>query len=95
MANYIAVPSGSGNTGVWSGRGKLLGLSVRESAAAGAAASFVLRDGTDATGPPLAFFALAEKQSVNGDWGAIEGIEFVTGLYLERTAGATELTVYI
>lgn len=94
MANYTATAAGTGDVAVRAGRGRLLGVSARESGTVPAAAAFVLRDGVDATGSAVAFVEVGADQSVNISWGDIDGIEFFTGLFLDRTAGATEVTVY-
>jgi hypothetical protein len=95
MANYVAKASSSSGVAAWQGNGRrLMGFSAQESAATAAAASFVLRDGTDSTGAAVAFVQLGADQSINGDFGGIGGIEITTGLFIDRVAGSTEVTVY-
>lgn len=94
MANYFAAGSDTADVAGPAGRGKLLGFSARESASSAAAASFIIRDGTSTAGPAIAFVELGPDQSINGDWGAIGGIELATGIFIDRTAGTTDITVY-
>ena len=95
MANTKAVASGTADAAVLSGRGKLFGFSARENAGTPAAASFILRDGTDANGTPIGFYNIGPGKTLNGDFGAIGGLEFSTGLFLDRVSGTTELVVYV
>lgn len=95
MANYSNVAAGTGDAQVVTGKGRLLGFSARESAGTPAAASFILRDGTSASGTPIVFVNLAASETLNGDYGGINGIEFANGLYLDRVSGTTDLSVYL
>lgn len=72
--------------------GRIAGWSVRETAAA--TALIRLRDGTSATGDPIATIALTANQSVR-DWFMPTGISFSNGLYVEVVFGAIEGVVYL
>lgn len=83
--------STSGNVQAKGDLGRLFGFSARESA--GATAVFKLFDGTDATGTLLADVTLAANESVR-DWFGDRGIAVATGIYLQRTSGACNVTIF-
>lgn len=58
-------------------------------------ASFILRDGTDARGDPVVFVSLPAGEAVTKDFGALRGVEFQSGIFLDRVSGETEVTAYI
>jgi hypothetical protein len=88
-----ALPIPSGTDGVLaSGPGVLYGYSVRESAEVPAPATLTLRDGVDADGPPRVFVALGAGGT---ETRTLPGVAFDVGLFVDRTAGATELTLFV
>ncbi len=93
MADAIAVATGTADVQISTGGGKLHGFSCRESAAAAAVATAILRDGTAATGIPLAYIELAANSSQTVVFPA--PVEYQTGLFLDRVAGETEITAFV
>lgn len=79
---------------VYVGSGVLLGFSFRESAGTPAAASFVLRDGTSASGDMIIALNFASDEATLA-WLGPQGINFTAGLYLDIQAGELEGAVYI
>lgn len=69
------------------------GLSVRETA--GAAASFVLRDGTASSDPAIICMNLGADESVTFELSREEGIQCTNGLFLDRVSGTTEIAVWV
>ncbi|WP_128803716.1 MULTISPECIES: hypothetical protein [unclassified Streptomyces] len=92
MARAIPVATGTADAQILTGSGTLLGFSCQESAGTPAAAAFVLRDGTDNTGVPLAFVQLAQGASQAAQ---LPAVTFTDGLYLDRTDGESEAVVYL
>lgn len=70
---------------------RFLGFSVRENAAG--AAEFIIRHGTQATDPPLAFVKLAAGESVR-EWYGPQGLVATNGIFVDRVSGTTHLVVY-
>lgn len=93
MANPIATPTGTADIAFAAGRGKLFGFAARESAGSAAVATFIIRDGTSASGILLIPVELAANTSTSQYFS--EPIEFDTGLFLDRVAGETEVTVFV
>jgi hypothetical protein len=69
---------------------RLMGFSVRETAAG--AATAILRRGTDATGEPLAFVSLASG-GAQTEW-FNDGVEADGGIFVERLTGNTHWVLY-
>jgi hypothetical protein len=92
MARGVAVASGAGDVQAVTGAVTLVGVAARETAGSPAAASLVLRDGTDATGAVRVPIELAANQSVAVQ---LPAVEFATGVFVDREAGTTELVLYI
>lgn len=92
MARTIPAPSATAGPQLVTGAGTPVGVSCRESAGTPAAASFVLRDGTDNTGRPLTFVHLAQSESQTFQ---VPAVTFTTRLYLDRTGGQTEAVAYL
>lgn len=74
--------------------GRLAGYSIRESAAAPAAALVRIRDGFDATGDLLVTIPLLAGAGAH-EWLLPGGISFGYGLFVEVAAGTVEGLVYL
>lgn len=70
---------------------KLLGYSIRETAGAGA--GLVLRHGTADTHTAIAFETLVSGGTVTR-WFGGAGIDCASGIFIDRTTGTTEVTLY-
>lgn len=88
MARAVHVASGTAGAQAVTGSGSLVGYS----ATAGAAAGFVLRDGTTSAGSPLAFETFAAAGTVVR---LLPAAEFATGVFVDRATAATELVLYV
>jgi hypothetical protein len=89
----LQLETGTADVTLLSGRGHLIGWSLRESATVAAAASVVFRDGS-ATGNILAIvtpFAADGTDMFTFD----SPVRFNEGLYVERESGETEGAVYV
>ena len=71
---------------------RLLGFAVRETTGSGPA-MILLRYGTSVAGPPLTIVSLGAYESAR-EWYGPDGINAAAGIYLERTSGSTQVTVY-
>lgn len=91
MATRVNVASGTADVQAVSGATELHGYSIRESALVAAAATVILRDGTDATGVPLVYIELAADRS---ETRRLASIDVATGVFVDRVAGETELTIF-
>lgn len=94
MARPIQCPTGTGDVQLETGSGNVRGWSVHESGAVAAVASFILRDGTSTSGAILATVELAADTS-HTIYFAGDGIDFQTGLFLDRVSGETEGAVFV
>jgi hypothetical protein len=93
MTFCVVVASGASGVQAVTGDCELVGYSVRESSGgAGAPASVVLRDGTSSAGASRAFATLA---ALGTDSKLVPAVEFKTGIFVDRTAGSTELVLYL
>lgn len=92
MTFCVVVPSGAAGVQAVTGDCELVGFSVRESAGTPAVASVVLRDGTSSAGASRAFASLAASAADNR---LLPAVEFKTGIFVDRTAGSTELVLYL
>lgn len=92
MAAYIAVATGTGNVQAFTGATELHGFSVHENAVTPAPASLLIKDGTSAAGPIVAMVVLAASESKTV---RLPSIDVGTGLFVERTGGESELTLYV
>jgi hypothetical protein len=90
MTFCVVVASGSTGVQAVTGDCELVGYSVRESV--GAVASVTLRDGTSSAGASRAFASLAAGGT---DSKIVPAVEFKTGIFVDRTAGSTELVLYL
>lgn len=72
---------------------RLLGFSCRENAGSPAAAEFIIRNGTAASDPPVAFVKLAASESVREFMGDA-GISCPNGIFIDRVTGTTEITIF-
>ena len=72
---------------------RLMGYAVRESAGAPAVAALNLRHGDDATDPLLIPIELAANGSDN-QWFGPAGVHCPSGIFVDRVAGETELTIF-
>lgn len=90
-----AIASGTaGVQGVTAAAGlRLIGFSVAENAGAPAAATVLLRHGTDATGAPIAYVKLAASGSFTQFLGD-GGVYAPNGIYVDRQAGTTEISLW-
>ena len=88
----VVVRTGTGDVQAVSGAGTLHGWSARESAGTAAAATVVLRDGTSTAGAPVASIELGPNARASE---RIPSVGFGTGLYVDRVAGETELSLYV
>jgi hypothetical protein len=70
---------------------RLVGFSCRETAAA--TAEFIIRNGTSASDPPVAFVKLASGQSLTQWFGEV-GLACHNGIYIDRVSGTTHIVVY-
>jgi hypothetical protein len=92
MTFSVVVPSGSSGVQAVTGDCELVGFSVRESAGTPAPAFVVLRDGTSSAGASRAFASLALSTAYTK---MLPAVEFKTGIFVDRTAGSTELVLYL
>jgi hypothetical protein len=90
MTFSVVVPAGTGGVQAVAGDCELVGFSVRETAAA--PATLVFRDGTSSAGASRAFVNLAASGT---DSKILPAVEFKTGIFVDRTAGSTELVLYL
>lgn len=72
---------------------RLMGYAVRESAGAPAVAALNLRHGTLATDPLLVPVELAAN-GADKQWFGPAGIHCPSGIFVDRVAGETELTIF-
>lgn len=72
---------------------RCMGFNIQESAVVPAVADVVIRHGTDATGPVIAQVKLIASGSQT-IWFGPNGITVTNGVFLERVAGTTQVTVY-
>lgn len=84
---YVSA-AGTGDGALLAAACTLTGWSACETA--GATAKFYLRDGTDATGTIIATVTLNPYESIR-EAAPAPGIKVVTGLYLDRVSGTTEV----
>lgn len=94
MANYVNSPNSDGDVQLVSGRCKLKGLSAKETSGT-AGAKFVLRDGTSTSGTAVLYVNIGSDGTVNGDIIPSSGIEFRTGIFLDRLSGAVDVTAFV
>lgn len=94
MATAFTVASGTTDAQIVTGPGRLKGVACRESAGVAVAATMILRDGIDATGKLLVPIELGANSSAFV-WMGDDYIEFTTGLFLDRVAGESEVTVFV
>lgn len=87
-------PSGTGNVELINRGTHLLGVNVGESAGTAAAATVVLHDGDSASDPEL-FRAEVAGDGAQTHWFGPQGIRFDNGVFLERVAGETVVTIYV
>lgn len=92
MARAIAVASGTADAQAITGSVTLVGVSVQESAGSPAAASLVLRDGTQASDPGRVLIKLAASESRVI---ALPALQFDAGVFVDRVAGSSELVLYV
>jgi hypothetical protein len=93
MTFSVVVASGSSGAQAVTGDCELVGWAVRESSGgAGAVASVILRDGLSSAGSPRAYASLA---ALGTQTGLLPAVEFKTGIFVDRTAGSTELVLYL
>ncbi|WP_189059583.1 hypothetical protein [Longimycelium tulufanense] len=85
--------TGTGDVTVHTGYTILRGWSIRESATLALAATVIIRDGTDDTGMIVAVIELA-ADSHDTVWLG-EGIQCATGVFVDRTAGETEGSIWL
>ena len=71
---------------------RYFGFSVKETAATPATAIFILRNGNDATDPPIEQVTLNPSESA-GAWRA-PGVDAADGIYLDMISGEIDLVVY-
>jgi hypothetical protein len=94
-ATPTAIASGSGDAaGVApTANLRLMGYSVRESAASPDDASFVIRHGALASDPALVFVEVSADQSTT-EWLGEDGIACPNGIFIDRVSGSTEIVLY-
>lgn len=88
----LAIASGTSSVQAITGRARILGYSVRETADTPAAATVVLRDGTATSAPARLFVELAGSGSQTA---RTPVIDFETGVYVHREAGSSEIVLYL
>lgn len=95
VADATAVPAGTTDVQGKAGQGglRLMGYAVRESAGTPAVAEALLRHGTAATDPILAFVELAGNGK-DAIWFGPNGIRCPNGVFVDRVAGNTEFVLY-
>ena len=71
---------------------RFVGFAVRESDGSPAVASIIFRHGTTDSNPILAPVELNANESAREWW--YPGVEAPNGIFLERAAGSTEVTVF-
>ena len=71
---------------------RLMGFSIQESAGGPDAAALYLRHGTDDTGPVMFAVTLAASESKT-QWFGPQGLNCEDGIFLERTAGESTVTL--
>jgi hypothetical protein len=90
MAFCVFVVAGTADVQASVGSADLVGYSIRETA--GAAATLTIRDGTSAAAPARTFVSLP----ANGvETKFLPSVDFSTGVFVDRTAGSTELVLYL
>lgn len=92
MARSVRAASGTSGAQLATGSGTLLGLSCQESAQTPAAATLIVRDGTDNTGAVLAYVQLGQGEALTLQ---LPAVSFTAGLFLDRTGGETEAVAYL
>jgi hypothetical protein len=93
-AQAIQTAGTTADEGITVHQGFLMGFSLRESAAAPAVATAIIRDGTTATDPIVVVLELNGDQSATM-WFGPDGIRINTGVYLDRVAGTVTGAVYV
>lgn len=91
-AHTYNAATGTGDATAIAVTARLMGVSVGESAGAPAVATVLIRRGSS-TGPEVARFELAANASETV-WFGPGGIYCPDGIYIDRTAGETVVTVY-
>lgn len=86
-----AIASNTTDVAATGAAGTLFGYSIKEDASA--AANIIIRDGTSNSGTPVAYINLASNESVR-DWFGPQGIKITTGIWIDRVAGTTTLTIW-
>ena len=103
MGEFAGTPSAVGMTAAASGSGdvamvattpglRFVGFACQESAGSPAVANFRLRHGAADSAPILAPVELNSNESAREWW--YPGVDAPNGIFLERTAGSTEVTVF-
>lgn len=92
MARAAYVTSGSAGAQGVAGAATLYGFSVRENAGTAAVATVVLRNGTTNTDPIIAAIELAADGSQSA---SLPAIDCPHGIFVDRTAGTSELVLYV
>ena len=89
-----AIPVASGATGVQAvtGVGTLIGFSCNVSVAGAAGTALYLRDGTSSAG---AMLAIIPAGATGGMTEFLAATPFVTGLFVDKAAGTSELVLYV
>ena len=90
MAYAVVIPAGSGDVQVDTGDVNLVGYSARETAAA--VATVVIRDGATNSDPQRVFINLTASAS---ETRMVPSVGFATGVRVNRTAGSTELVLFL
>lgn len=89
MAAAVPVAATAASVTVYTGRGILMGIALKESAGSPAAARINIRDGTTNAGPVIMPVNFAASESPR-EWFGDAGIQFNTGLRIEVLAGTIE-----
>jgi hypothetical protein len=94
-ASFSAQASGAGDAQIAAAATglRLLGWRGRGTGVAGTTSKAVIRHGTAVGHAALDFIALEDNQ-VDGEWYGPEGIAAASGIFLDREAGDSEITVY-
>lgn len=90
MPKAIVAASGTGDVQMVTGSCTVLGVCIREDAAA--AAGLTLRDGTTTGDPARVPIRLPANGSLTG---LLPALEFTTGVFLDREAGTSTVVIYV
>lgn len=92
MPRSIALASDTVGAQAMAGAATLTGYSVRESAASAAVATVILRHGTSAAAPAIAFIEIGANASQTA---TLPAIDCPNGIFVDRVAGTSEISIFV